>query len=120
MQEGQSLVEVLSTRKSEILTRWLLLQREAHAGRSSVVNESKTRQQSIDFLDSLGDAVRSGNVNTPSGSAWQDVRDLLARVSRDRALEGATPAETATFVFSLKQPLFEVLRRSPDGRRRRT
>jgi rsbT co-antagonist protein RsbR len=38
------------------------------------------------------------------------VRDLLTDISRVRASKGFSPTETATFVFSLKQPLFEALR----------
>ena len=38
------------------------------------------------------------------------MRDILAGISRSRARQGFTPTETATFVFSLKQPLFAKLR----------
>jgi rsbT co-antagonist protein RsbR len=38
------------------------------------------------------------------------MRELLSDVSRARTREGYGPAETATFVFSLKQPLFDRLR----------
>jgi rsbT co-antagonist protein RsbR len=39
------------------------------------------------------------------------VRDFLGDVSRSRALQGFSPRETATFVFSLKQPLFGAMNR---------
>ena len=39
-----------------------------------------------------------------------DVRALLSDLSRDRAVAGFSTTETATFVFSLKQPLFVALR----------
>jgi len=38
------------------------------------------------------------------------VRDLLRELSTERARHGFTPSETATFVFSLKEPLFSRLR----------
>jgi rsbT co-antagonist protein RsbR len=38
------------------------------------------------------------------------VRDFLAGVSRSRATQGFTPSETATFIFSVKQPLFAQIR----------
>ena len=41
---------------------------------------------------------------------WSSVREFLARISDSRARQGFTPTETATFVFSLKQPLFNRLR----------
>jgi rsbT co-antagonist protein RsbR len=38
------------------------------------------------------------------------VREILGSISRARAAQGFSPGETATFVFSLKQPLFTRLR----------
>jgi rsbT co-antagonist protein RsbR len=40
---------------------------------------------------------------------------MLGDLSRSRAVQGFTPSETATFVFSLKQPLFDVLRQELEG-----
>ncbi len=39
------------------------------------------------------------------------MRELLASVSRARALQGYSPGETATFVLPPKQPLFRLLQR---------
>ena len=36
--------------------------------------------------------------------------DLLNTVAAERAVSGFSPSETAVFVFSLKEPLFEILR----------
>jgi rsbT co-antagonist protein RsbR len=36
---------------------------------------------------------------------------MLADISRSRALRGFSPSETASFIFSLKQPLFNTLNR---------
>ncbi len=44
-------------------------------------------------------------------SEWKTVRDVLAGISRSRAILGFSPSETATFIFSLKQPLFSRLRK---------
>ena len=38
-------------------------------------------------------------------------KEVLSSISRSRAVQGFSPSETAMFVFSLKQPLFEVLKR---------
>ena len=40
-----------------------------------------------------------------------ELREMLGELSRERSREGFSPAETATFVFSLKRPLFALLRR---------
>jgi rsbT co-antagonist protein RsbR len=50
-----------------------------------------------------------GGTDTRTGP-WQQVRDLLQRISASRALQGFSPSETATFVLSLKFPLFELIR----------
>jgi rsbT co-antagonist protein RsbR len=47
------------------------------------------------------------NIDTP---AWEPVRELLRELSTERARRGFTPTETASFVFSLKEPLFARLR----------
>jgi rsbT co-antagonist protein RsbR len=36
---------------------------------------------------------------------------MLEEISRSRAMQGFSPTETATFIFSLKQPLFNALNR---------
>ena len=49
---------------------------------------------------------------------WQPMRELLEDLSRDRAVQGFSPTETAIFVFSLKEPLFALLRARARRRRR--
>jgi rsbT co-antagonist protein RsbR len=51
-----------------------------------------------------------GGIEDLQTSEWRPVRELLDRISQSRAEQGFTPSETATFVFSLKQPLFARLR----------
>ncbi len=46
-----------------------------------------------------------------SSGAWDEARELLREISRSRATQGFSPNETASFVFSLKQPLFDLVRR---------
>ena len=46
------------------------------------------------------------------GEGWSAVRELLGEFSRSRALQGFTPSETATFIFSLKEPLFAYCARN--------
>jgi rsbT co-antagonist protein RsbR len=59
----------------------------------------------------LQDAARNGGLENLDGPAWTPLREFLAGISRSRALQGFSPAETATFVFSMKQPMFTRLRR---------
>jgi len=63
------------------------------------------------LLRLLESALASGDPSRPQGPEWEELRQFLAGVSRSRAQQGFSPAETATFVFSLKEPLFARLRR---------
>jgi rsbT co-antagonist protein RsbR len=75
---------------------------------------AELREQSQEFLRLLQDAAQNGNLTDGERPEWQRVREMLAGVSRSRAQQGFTPSETATFVFSLKKPLFERLRQEFD------
>jgi rsbT co-antagonist protein RsbR len=61
------------------------------------------------FLAAFINATRGGELANIEHRSWDEVRNLLAEISSNRARTGSTPAETATFVFSLKQPLFARL-----------
>ncbi|HEY0062765.1 MAG TPA: STAS domain-containing protein, partial [Telluria sp.] len=72
--------------------------------------EAEVHQQASRFLPLLAQATtqgRSYDIDTPS---WGDVRHLLTEISQSRVRQGFTPIETAQFVFSLKEPLFALLR----------
>jgi rsbT co-antagonist protein RsbR len=75
-----------------------------------MVDERDSRDAAERFLRVLADAAHADNGADLDHPAWEPMRELLADVSRARARQGYTPSETATFVFSLKQPLFDRLR----------
>jgi rsbT co-antagonist protein RsbR len=107
-QENNRLASVLQ-RDEIILNDWIKSQLGATTMRSDLVSETELREQSRQFLARLRAAVQSGDANTSESSQWSEVRDFLTEISRARALRGFTPSETATFVMSLKQPLFRQL-----------
>src|SRR6202020_2105089 len=57
----------------------------------------------------LSQACRDGNVTNIDGPSFEALRDILADLSRTRAQAGFSSTETATFILSLKQPLFARL-----------
>ena len=111
MAAGQALQQIIAKSQKELLAEWLQSQLSSDSSRSDLMKESERREQCREFLALLQDAVRSGGLENLDGPAWAPVRDFLAAISRSRALQGFSPAETATFVFSLKQPVFTRLRR---------
>src|SRR5580704_18343017 len=102
---GAVLPTLLRSRGAELLASWLEFQR-----RDGGVGDGDNRELAARFLATLADGVASGTEADLSSEAWGDMRELLEELSRKRALEGYSPSQTATFVFSLKQPLFELLR----------
>jgi rsbT co-antagonist protein RsbR len=109
---SRRLAEVLKSSESDILASWVKQQLPAH--RRDLMGESELRDQSKGFLRALVAAMEADPDGDPQRSAeWGDVRSHLAESSRTRARQGFTPSETASFVFSLKQALFERLRDLP-------
>jgi len=102
------ITQVLSANESELLADWLKRQQEE--GRTRY-DDAEAREKSSQFLKLFAAAVQHGGNQTASDPHWQDMYDMLTDLSRARAQQGFSPSETATFVFSLKQPLFDRLRR---------
>jgi len=101
--------QLIQDHQAEIGAEWLA-QLEAVTLRSTVVSREQLRTHCQKFLAAFAGAVRSGELQNIEHRSWDEVRDLLAEISASRAKGGSTPSETATFVFSLKQPLFTHLR----------
>ena len=79
MQEGQAIVDALTSSSQEVLNRWLVLQREGLKSPSSIAGmEDKVRQQSSEFLAALTTAVKNGGAGGITGPGWAPVRELLA------------------------------------------
>ena len=109
MHDASKLASILKRHDKTILGEWLKYQLAAGTFRADLLKESELRDQSKRFLQLFSEAAQNGtgDVEAPS---WQPVKQMLAEVSRSRAIQGFSPSETATFVFSLKQPLFDILR----------
>ena len=59
------------------------------------------------FLDTLAQSSAAGI----GSSEWAETRNFLEHLSRNRVLKGFSSSETASFLFSLKRPLFELVQR---------
>jgi rsbT co-antagonist protein RsbR len=97
-----------------LLTDWLREQMSASSLRTDLLKESELREQSRQLLTALQATLPHGpdDVRSPE---WAEVRELLSSISRSRAQQGFSPIETAMFVFSLKQPVYALLRRELAG-----
>lgn len=106
---ASALAEVIQQNEAAIGAEWTA-QLEAMAVRSTTASREQLRSHCQQFLKAFAGATRGGELGNIEHRSWDEVRDLLGEISSTRAKSGSTPSETATFVFSLKQPLFAQLR----------
>jgi rsbT co-antagonist protein RsbR len=97
----------IANRRGDILKQWDGHLRASGALNSGRMKEAELEAQSREFLDML--------IKTFSGSAAEvdaaqkSLRQNIAEISRSRAIQGFTPAETANFIFSLKRSVFDAI-----------
>jgi rsbT co-antagonist protein RsbR len=97
--------------EGEIEAEWLKLLKAKGGLQTGRIREAELQTQGRNFLGLLTAALDKAGPDV-ANAAFGPVRDFLGDVSRSRALQGFSPSETATFVFSLKQALFGALNRT--------
>ncbi len=107
--------DLIRTHEQAILDDWMKAQQSASTLRGDLLDEAELREQSRSFLSAVKTAAGSGALEDVDGAHWRETKLILEDLSRGRALAGFSPSETATFVFSLKQPLFTRLRGALKG-----
>ena len=114
MRGRSRLTEIVSKHEAGILTDWIKEQL-ASIKAADRISEGDLRVESQRFLSLLRAALKTDGGHDVTASAWSETREMLGELSRSRAKAGYSPSETATFVMSLKQPLFERLRGEVGG-----
>jgi rsbT co-antagonist protein RsbR len=107
-----TLAEVVAAHEQTILDEWMDGQLKAVGHKRHLIAESELRTQSRRFLSLVRQAMSRGGPMDGTTPAWTEVRELLGELSSSRAHQGFTPSDTATFVMSLKEPIFTQLRRA--------
>lgn len=102
---------LLDKHESQLPAPWVSEQLSSPTLRKDLMKESELREQSGHFLLLLRTALKSGNFTNTSRPEWDPVRDFLTDISKSRATKGFSPSETASFVFSLRPPLLELIQR---------
>lgn len=107
MNQGSAdhLLGLMTTRREELAAAWIEVVSTTLAGR---VGQAELDRELHELYAAIVQAVYSGGLET-DGEHYTEVRALLAELSRNRARQGFTPAETAISVFALKQSLQKLL-----------
>lgn len=98
--------DIIERHEEEVLADWVRRQKESLGNRRDL-SDAELLADSRNLLSVLRETSFTGadaDINRPE---WAKARDLLGELSRRRAMQGFSPSQTATFVFSLKQPLFD-------------
>lgn len=103
------LPRLIEKHEAKILLEWLQLQERAGALVSGRMGRGELEQQSRKLLDTLARAMAGGSTDDIHEPAFDRTRSLIDEIARNRAAMGYSPSETASFILSLKEPLFNLI-----------
>ena len=104
------LADVIKRNEEQIRTEWLK-NMTGSVQRADLISKSELDEQSRGLLTAIVQGTAADETANLDGKAWNDAKNLLQDISASRARQGFKPSETATFVLSLKEPLFTNLRK---------
>jgi rsbT co-antagonist protein RsbR len=107
------LAELLKQNEESILEKWMTAQRKAGI-RLDLIDERTVQENSRELLKGVTMILAQGS-NDIDAPGWKPLKSQLERLSVTQARQGFSPTETATFVLSLKEPLFELIHSQGSG-----
>ena len=104
------LAEILARNEEPVRNDWLDNMSKT-VQRADLMTGAELREQSHRLLGAIVRGLKADESAQLSGAVWTEAKELLQEISASRAHQGFTPSETANFVFSLKQPLYNTIRK---------
>jgi len=104
---SSSTLEAVKAQRTQLLAEWSRDLEDKGATRN--LKEHDLQQQTSEFLNLLIASLESRTGENIGTSGWDDIRQFLEKLSHSRALLGHDSQQTASFIFSLKGPLFTLL-----------
>jgi rsbT co-antagonist protein RsbR len=102
--------QLLAENEAALLHDWIEFHEKSGMLSSGRISRAELTEASRRLLAALRVGVAAAQFADITAAVWDQSRSVLEDVSRSHATLGLTPSETATFVFSLKEPLFALLR----------
>ncbi len=112
---GNGLTQLLAAHEQEVLDDWQKLLKSAGALQTGRIKEAELQTQCRNFLSQFRASLQQDGTADRSSAAFHTLQAMLADISRSRAIQGFSPSETATFVFSLKEPLFNAINKGSES-----
>jgi rsbT co-antagonist protein RsbR len=111
MAPSKTLANTLRKHQTQVLAEWLkTLKGDAATSAKARISPQDLTAQAEEFLQLLTALISSANPDDRGSAHYKAIEDFLESVSRSRVQQGFSSSETATFIFSFKQPLFTALR----------
>jgi len=111
------LAEIIVRNEESIRAGWTRDMSKA-VQRADLITKAELDEQCGALLRAIVEGVKTSGPTDVLSSGWSAAREQLQEISASRARRGFSPVEVATFVLSLKRPLFsairETLSKSPD------
>jgi rsbT co-antagonist protein RsbR len=79
--------------------------------RADKIGKEELEGQCRELLKSVAEGLKQNRPSNLDAPGWNAARQLLEEMSASRARQGFSPEDVATFVLSLKRPLFSAIRR---------
>ncbi|MDQ1558945.1 MAG: rsbT co-antagonist protein RsbR [Pyrinomonadaceae bacterium] len=108
-------VELLSTRRDEILNIWIKERLESEDFRDELISKHELRQQSQQIVEMLARALQESDGADFDDPSFDELRGFLNEISRQRAVKGYTPSENATYILSLRNVVLPTLAEDFEG-----
>ncbi|NYF34770.1 STAS domain-containing protein [Stenotrophomonas sp. JAI102] len=105
----QRTIDLIRSHQEPLLAAWAGTLSHSGRAQDGRLSARELDTQVREFWRLFLDALSATDVSSVARAEWQDIRRFLEELSRERVLKGFNSSETASFIFSLKRPLFEVI-----------
>lgn len=103
----QRTIDLIRTHQDQVVTQWA---ENLNAGTQDArISPRELDAQLREFWRLFLETLSASSAAGIGSSEWAEIRSFLEQLSRDRVLKGFSSSETASFLFSLKRPLFELV-----------
>jgi len=102
-------IELFKNKQKEILETWIENQLSEFSSHLDLISGEDLEEQSKKTLQLFIQAISSGNLEDIEAPEYKPLINILKELSKDFALRGFTPSETASHIFSLKYVLIDFL-----------
>ncbi|RRU08732.1 STAS domain-containing protein [Stenotrophomonas sp. 278] len=103
----QRTIDLIRTHQDQVVTQWT--ENLNAGGQDARISAREQDAQLREFWRLFLETLSASSVAGIGSTEWAETRSFLEQLSRDRVLKGFSSSETASFLFSLKRPLFELL-----------